>query len=84
VSTSGLADGVSRDRNQPSGEASLLKLYRAWSRIDTAFVASGRPGTAGESIYTLVFTFSDFGVRFSVTPPPASQTDTGAGLGVQF
>jgi hypothetical protein len=50
----------------------------------TAFVASGKPGTAGESIYTLDFTFSDFGVRFSVTPPPASQIDPDVGLGVQF
>jgi hypothetical protein len=50
----------------------------------TAFVASGKPGTAGESIYTLDFTFSDFGVRFSVTPPPASQIDPRIGLGVQF
>jgi len=50
----------------------------------TVFVASGKPGTAGETIYTLDFTFSDFGVRFSVTPPPASQVDPNGGVVVQF
>jgi hypothetical protein len=30
------------------------------------------------------FTFSDFGIRFSVTPPPASQIDHDTGVGVQF
>jgi hypothetical protein len=47
-------------------------------------VASGKPGTAGKTIYTLDFTFSDFGVRFSVTPPPASQVDFNEGVAVQF
>jgi hypothetical protein len=50
----------------------------------TVFVASGKPGTAGQSIDTTDFTFSDFGIRFSVTPPPASQVDHGFGVGVQF
>jgi hypothetical protein len=49
----------------------------------TAFV-SGRPGTPGETIYTADFTFSDFGVRFSVTPPPASQINPDLGAGVQY
>ena len=50
----------------------------------TVFVASGKPGTAGEMIYTGDFTFSDFGIRFSVTPPPASQIDRDLGVAVQF
>jgi hypothetical protein len=50
----------------------------------TVFVASGKPGTAGTMIYAADFTFSDFGIRFSVTPPPASQIDHGIGVGVQF
>jgi hypothetical protein len=50
----------------------------------TTFVASGKPGTAGKTIDTLDFTFSDFGVRFSVTPPPASQVDSNEGVAVQF
>ena len=41
-------------------------------------------GPATGTINTLDFTFSDFGVRFSVMPPPASQVDSGEGLGVQF
>ena len=36
------------------------------------------------TIYTLDFTFSDFGVRFSVTPPPASQIDHDTGVSVQY
>jgi hypothetical protein len=50
----------------------------------TVFVASGIPGTPGETIYTLDFTFSDFGIRFSVTPPPASQVLYNSGVAVQF
>ena len=50
----------------------------------TVFVASGKPGTAGKMIYTTDFTFSDFGIRFSVTPPPASQIDHEVGVAVQF
>ena len=50
----------------------------------TVFVASGKPHTAGEMIYTAHFTFSDFGIRFSVTPPPASQIDHEIGVAVQF
>jgi hypothetical protein len=35
--------------------------------------------------YTADFTFSDFGIRFSVTPPPASQTSSDIGVGaLQF
>jgi hypothetical protein len=51
----------------------------------TVFVASGKPGTAGKATYTADFTFSDFGIRFSVTPPPASQISPGIGVGaLQF
>jgi hypothetical protein len=50
----------------------------------TVFDASGKPGTTGQTTYTTDYTFSDFGVRFSVTPPPASQIDHGAGVAVQF
>src|SRR5262249_61676750 len=50
----------------------------------TGFVAGGKPGTAGKMIYTADFTFSDFGIRFSVTPPPASQIDHDLGVAVQF
>ncbi len=37
-----------------------------------------------DAIVRLDFTFSDFGLRFSVSPPPASQVSVNAGLGVQF
>jgi hypothetical protein len=50
----------------------------------TVLVASGKPGTPGETIYRLAFTFSDFGARFSVIPPPASQVDTNIGVFMQF
>ena len=50
----------------------------------TAFAAGGQPGAAAGMTYTLDFTFSDFGLRFSVTPPPASQVDPDLGVGVQF
>ena len=50
----------------------------------TVLVASGKPGTAGKTIYRTDFTFSDFGIRFSVTPPPASQIDHDTGVGVSF
>ncbi|MGH3295412.1 MAG: hypothetical protein ACRDP7_26815 [Trebonia sp.] len=50
----------------------------------TVFVASGKPGTAGKTTYTTDFTFSDFGIRFSVTPPPAGQIDSDEGVAVQF
>ena len=50
----------------------------------TAFAAGGKPGAAAGMVYTLDFTFSDFGVRFSVTPPPASQVDHRDGMAVQF
>jgi hypothetical protein len=50
----------------------------------TVFVASGKPGTPGETICTLAFTFSDFGARFSVIPPPASQVDPNSGVAIQF
>lgn len=49
----------------------------------TVFAASGKAG--GEQIYTGDFTFSDFGIRFSVTPPPANETDPDIGVGaLQF
>jgi hypothetical protein len=50
----------------------------------TAFAAGGKPGAAVGTIYTIAFTFSDFGIRFSVTPPPASQIDHDLGVAVQF
>jgi hypothetical protein len=50
----------------------------------TVFVASGKPGTPGEAISTLDFTFSDFGLRFSVIPPPAREVDPDSGVSVQF
>jgi hypothetical protein len=50
----------------------------------TAFSETGKPGTSAQTIYTADFTFSDFGVRFSVTPPPASQIDRDNGTGIQF
>jgi len=50
----------------------------------TAFAAGGKSGAAAGMFYTLDFTFSDFGVRFSVTPPPTSQVDHRGGVAVQF
>jgi len=50
----------------------------------TEFAAGGKPGAAVGTIYTLNFSFRDFGVRFSVTPPPASQIDHDLGVAVQF
>ena len=44
----------------------------------TVFATSNKPGV--KQTYTADFTFSGFGVRFSVTPPPANET--GSGLGV--
>jgi len=60
-----------QDAAQDLVQASLLKLYRAWSRIDT----SGGPDA---------YLFSDFGIRFSVSPPPASQIDHKIGVAIQF
>jgi hypothetical protein len=50
----------------------------------TAFAAGGKPGAAAGTIYTLRFSFSDFGVRFTVTPPPARKIDHNLGVAVQF
>jgi hypothetical protein len=50
----------------------------------TAFAAGGKPGASAGTIYTLDFTFSDFGLRFSVIPPPASKIDPDTGVGFQF
>jgi hypothetical protein len=50
----------------------------------TAFAVHPRHGRSGQTIYTTDFTFSDFGIRFSVTPPPASQIDDDNGVSVQF
>lgn len=49
-------------------QASLVKLFRAWPklRLDTD------PDAYVRRIQAL--TFSDFGVRVTVTPPPADQT----------
>jgi hypothetical protein len=46
----------------------------------TVFAASGKPGTGGQLTWTADFVFSDFGVRFLVTPPPASQVDPDIGV----
>lgn len=49
----------------------------------TVFAASGQAGS--KQVYTGDFTFSDFGVRFSVTPPPANETNPDIGVGaLQF
>jgi len=48
------------------------------------FAADGKAGASVGQIYTLNFTFNSFGVRFSVTPPPASQIDPDTGVAVQF
>jgi hypothetical protein len=48
----------------------------------TVFATGGDSSTAGKQIYKGDFTFSDFGVRFSVTPPPANETDPDVGVGV--
>jgi hypothetical protein len=50
----------------------------------TVFVASGKPHAAGEMIYRAHFTFSDFGIRLSVTPPPANQINHDIGAAIQF
>jgi hypothetical protein len=50
----------------------------------TAFVANGVPHSKGKMIYTTDFTFSDFGVRVPVTPPPSSQVDHDLGVAFQF
>jgi hypothetical protein len=50
----------------------------------TVFVASGKPHSAGEMIYRARYTFSDFGIRVSVTPPPASQVNHDIGAAIQF
>jgi hypothetical protein len=79
----------------PDGTAGLVDRITCTVAVDgqghirslvqtTVFVASGRPGTKGKMIVTTDFTFSDFGVRFSVTPPPASQIDHNLGVAVQF
>ncbi len=46
----------------------------------TVFATGGNASTSGKQIYTADFKFSDFGTRFSVTPPPASQTNTDIGV----
>jgi hypothetical protein len=46
----------------------------------TVFATGGNASTSGKQIYTADFTFSDFGTRFSVTPPPASETTTEVGV----
>ena len=51
----------------------------------TVFATGGDSSTAGKQICTGDFTFSDFGVRFAVTPPPANETDPDIGVGaLQF
>lgn len=51
----------------------------------TVFATGGNASTSGKQIYTADFKFSDFGTRFSVTAPPASQTNPDIGVGaLQF
>ena len=52
----------------------------------TVFIPGpGQSAAAGESIFTTDFTLSDFGIRFSVTPPAGSQVaENGNGMAVQF
>jgi hypothetical protein len=51
----------------------------------TVFATGGNASTSGKQTYTADFTFSDFGTRFSVTPPPANETTTDVGVGaLQF
>ena len=79
----------------PEGTGGLVDSFTCTVGVDrhghirslaqtTVFVASGKPGTAGKMIYTADFTFSDFGIRFSVSPPPASQIDHKIGVAIQF
>jgi hypothetical protein len=69
----------------PADRALVVEVAERRAGVQTtAFVADGNPGAPTGTIYTLDFTFSDFGVRFAVNPPPASQIDTGVGVGVQF
>jgi hypothetical protein len=60
-----------------------LDLKRSLAQT-TVFVASGKPHSAGKMIYRAHFTFSDFGIRLSVTPPPAGQINHEIGAAVQF
>jgi hypothetical protein len=82
--------------SHPEGTGGLIDSITCTMAVDsqghirslaqtTVFVAGGKPGTAGKSTYTADFTFSEFGIRFSVTPPPASQIDPSIGVGaLQF
>jgi hypothetical protein len=81
--------------SDPEGNGGLIDSITCTMDVDsqghirslvqtTVFVASGKPGTAGKISYTTDFTFSDFGIRFPVTPPPASQIDPDVGVAVQF
>jgi hypothetical protein len=82
--------------SRPAGTAGLIDSITCAVDVDrqghirslvqtTAFAAGGQPGAAVGTIYTLDFTFSDFGLHLSVTPPPASQIDHHAyGVAVQF
>jgi Sigma-70 region 2 len=76
--TAGVVDSITRtvDVDKQGHVRSLTQT--------TVFSATGKPGGPGESIYTLEFTFSDFGLRFSVIPPPARQIDPNSGVAVQF
>jgi hypothetical protein len=81
--------------SHPAGTGGVVDSFTCTVDVDSqghirslaqtaVFVASGKPGTAGKMIYTADFTFSDFGTRFSVTPPPASQINRDLGVAVQF
>jgi len=76
--TGGLVDSI-------TGTVDVDSHGHIRSMVQTiAFAAHGKPGAGAGTIYTLDFTFSDFGVRFPVVPPPSSQVDHRDGFAVEF
>jgi len=60
-------------------QASLVKLYRAWPRLDTDADPDAYPRRIminTHRSWCREVTFGDFGVPVSVSAPPASQTWT--------
>lgn len=79
--TGGLVDHITGTIDvDHQGNIRSLFQTTAFARGDR----KGNPGPGTGTVYTFNFTFSDFGVRFSVTPPPASQTDPDTLFAVQF
>jgi hypothetical protein len=81
--------------SHPDGTGGLVKAITCTVDVDrqghirrlaqtTVFVADTNPRSTGQMTDTLDFTFSDFGIRFAVTPPPARQVAHGVGVAVQF